>query len=99
MKIYDERVIPERKEKYLKTRKCDLCGIAAKGAEWEGRSYYEVKETEIEIVIRQKEGSSYPEGGSGTKYEVDLCPDCFKNKLIPWLRSQNANIQKEEWDW
>lgn len=31
--------------------------------------------------------------------EVDICPDCFKNKLVPWLISQGAKIKQEDWDW
>jgi len=99
MKVYDEKIIPKHKCKYLKLRKCDLCGTESKNEEWGDGGSYDVNETEITVEIRQKEGHSYPEGGSGTKYEIDLCPNCFKNKLIPWLRSQNANIEKEEWDW
>jgi len=98
MKIYDEKEVKYTK-KYVKTRKCDLCGIEVGGEEWEARSCYEINETEICIEIRQKEGESYPEGGSGTKYEIDMCPKCFKGRFIPWLKSQNATIQEEEWDW
>ena len=99
MKIYEDRIIPEKTIEQLKTRKCDLCGVEANGEDWEAKSFYAINETEIVIEARQKEGHSYPEGGSGTKYEIDLCPDCFKNKLIPWLKSQGANIQKEDWGW
>ena len=99
MKIYDEKTIPEHASKYVKLRKCDLCGKESKGEKWQARSCYEVNETEISIEVRQKEGSSCPDGGSGTKYEIDLCPNCFKTKLIPWLKSQGATIQEEEWDW
>ena len=99
MKIYDEKTIPEYTTKYVKTRKCDLCGIEARGEEWTTKSRFEINETEIVIEIRQKEGESYPEGGLGTMYEIDLCPNCFKDKLIPWLISQGADIKREDWDW
>ena len=77
---------------------CDLCGVVAKHGNWES-SVYEIAETEIEIEIRYKDGDEYPSGGSGTKYNVDICPDCFKTKLIPWLESQGATCKSEEWDW
>lgn len=98
MKTYEEYIEPEHKRSRLKSRTCDLCGLTAKTNEW-GASSYEVCETEVEITIRQKEGSSYPEGGQGTEFEVDLCPKCFKEKLVPWLRSQGAKIEEREWDW
>ena len=96
MKRYEKRKqISE--ETVLVERKCDLCGTTAKTEDW-GAGSYRVDNTEIKVTVRQKEGSSYPEGAWGTKYEIDLCPDCFKDKLVPWLRSQGANIQEEEWD-
>jgi len=58
-----------------------------------------VNETEVSVTVKQKEGESYPDGGSGTEYEIDLCPDCFKNRLVPWLKSEGANIGEMEWDW
>jgi hypothetical protein len=82
--------------RYLVKRSCDLCGRAAKNEDW-GAGSYEVNETEIEISIKQREGSSYPESGSGTEYEIDLCPDCFKGRLVPWLREQGAKIEEKEW--
>ena len=99
MKIYEEKIIPARKEMVLKTRTCDLCGKSSSREEWESRSIYAVNETEIVVVVRQKDGACYPDNGSGKKYEVDLCPRCFKSKLIPWLISQGATIKREEWDW
>ena len=51
------------------------------------------------VEVRQRQGVSYPEGGSGTEIEVDLCPTCFKEKLVPWLRSQGATIEEKEWEW
>jgi hypothetical protein len=99
MKVYEKKIIPRRTETYLKLRKCDLCDATSTSETWGSGAFYKVNETEISIEIRQEEGSSYPEGGNGKKYEVDLCPSCFKDKLIPWLNSQNANIKQEEWDW
>ena len=77
---------------------CDLCGKTGKDEAWES-SVWEVAESEIEIEVRYKYGSSYPEGGSGKKYNVDICPDCFKTKLIPWLESQGCKAKFEDWSW
>ena len=75
---------------------CDLCGAIAKRGNWES-SFYEVAEVEVEITVRQKDGSAYPEGGSGTEIVVDICPICFKEKLVPFLRSQGAKIEERGW--
>ncbi len=98
-KVYEDKVIPARTEKRVRTRKCDLCGVEAQSESWEAESCYNINETEIRIEIRQKEGSNYPDSGMGTTYEIDLCPVCFKEKLVPWLRSQGADIKEEEWVW
>ena len=78
--------------------RCDLCGAIGEGGKWE-RGIWRVDETTVEVAIHQREGESYPEGGSGTEYVIDLCPTCFVNRLIPWLRSEGADIKQAEWDW
>ena len=84
--------------KILDALTCDLCGAIANGAEWE-RGVWKVGGTTVEVEVSQEEGKSYPDGGSGTKYEIDLCPSCFKGRLVPWLRGEGVEIQQIEWDW
>ena len=98
MKHYIEREVPARKDKSYDKTTCDLCGKETKRGNW-AESWYEINETEISIAVRQKDGSSYPDGGMGTKYEVDMCPECFKNKLIPWLEAQGCSTKREDWYW
>lgn len=84
------------------SRTCDLCGRKAeKGDEWTcgWKHEHNVNETEVQVVVRQKEGYNLPDCGSGTEYEIDLCPDCFRDRLVPWLRSQGAKVENKEWDW
>lgn len=78
---------------------CDLCGKQAPRITSWAEGIYEVNNVEIKTTIHHREGSSYPEGGSGTEVNIDLCPDCVKNKLIPWLESQGADIREKEWEW
>ena len=85
-------------ENELVSLTCDLCGRKAKRDGWES-SCFEVNETEVEVTVRQKEGTNYPECGSGTKIVVDLCPQCFTGRLVPWLREQGAQIETQNWDW
>lgn len=86
------------KEKVLLDVSCDLCGYKAKDHNWNSSSYT-INETEIKITMYQKDGESYPEGGCGTEYNVDICPKCFKDKLIPWLESQGCKAKIIEWDY
>ena len=94
MTRYETVTEPARERKAPVARVCDLCGREATQElnDWDG-GRFEVCETEITARF----GDSYPEGGSGTSYEIDLCPDCFRGRLIPWLRSQGAKIEEKEW--
>jgi len=75
---------------------CDICGREGQMSDWpvEGGTGYETNETKVYF----KTGTAYPEGGSGVEYDVDVCPKCFTERLIPWLRSQGAAVRKTEWD-
>jgi len=99
MKIYKEKVIPAETREYVVKRSCDICNLVSDSADWPCTSNYAINETEISITIRHKDGSNYPDGGNGTETQIDLCPKCFKDKLIPWLQSQGASISIEDWDW
>ncbi len=101
MRRYEKRVSrpvsqPVEREVLVETC-CDLCGKVAKLGTWE-KSTYEVNEVEIEVTVRQKDGVSYPDGGWGTELRVDLCPTCFKETLIPFLRQKGAEIEEREWE-
>ncbi|MEN6620099.1 MAG: hypothetical protein ABFD50_00910 [Smithella sp.] len=98
MKQFKTIVIPEHTSEKLVTRTCDLCGLESKSSDWDA-GVYEVEETEVKLSVRQKNGKSYPDGGWGTQYEIDLCPVCFTSKLVPWLKSQGADIEPQKWDW
>lgn len=98
MKKYETRTQTSSHEE-LTGITCDLCGRAAKSADrWDGGAYV-VNDTEVTVTVRQREGHEYPGSGSGTEYSIDLCPQCFKDRLVPWLREQGARIEPLEWDW
>jgi len=98
MKVFKTVEVPATTRQQLISRKCDLCGTESKYADW-GAGRYEVEETEIKVIVSCRTGTEYPECGSGTEYEIDLCPKCFKDRLVPWLQSQGAYIKETEWEW
>lgn len=98
MKIYKEKKIPAKAVIECIGRKCDLCGKMGLDG-WNGGSLHVENETEINITIKQREGWSCSDGGSGTEYEIDMCPKCFKDRLIPWLKSEGAQIDEKKWEW
>ena len=73
---------------------CDLCSNTTCRSDWSD-TIYRVEETSVYY----KEGTSYPEGGGGTYYELDICPDCFLNKLIPWAERHGSKASITEWDY
>lgn len=93
MKTYAMHTHPPRAVKVHTETKCDLCGKTT-ARNW-GAKRFEVAETEV----RLRTGENYPDGGSGQETTVDVCPTCFKEKLIPWVESLGGKPTVEQWDW
>lgn len=89
--------IPAITKKEVSHISCDICGEVGRGRDFKGSDFgdgYELQETSVIY----KEGNMFPEGGSGSQIQFDICPDCFTDKLIPWLKSQGAdNVDYEDW--
>lgn len=100
MRRYEKRT-KTFEETVLAECRCDLCGVEHRPChEWPGvgedaGSPYRVASTEVQCET----GTSYPEGGEKTVTSFDICPACFLNKLVPWLKSQGAEARVEEVNW
>lgn len=78
--------IPAKKVDVIDFIKCELCDNQNPGRDsWETRQY-----DVSEVTIEYRHGYHYPEGSSTTSIIIDLCPECFTNKLLPWLRAQGG---------
>lgn len=98
MRTYEEKEVT-RKHKVTSAIICDLCRkknplIGYDEDNW-NEELYEIAKTTVSIEI----GTSYPEGGSSTIRRMDICPECFETKLIPWLQSQGVVMTETELDW
>lgn len=93
MKTYKTKHIPAVPATDISVEDETLCDICKNSVESGGNW------SNDEITIESKEGYSFPEGGSAEYKFVDMCKTCFDNKLIPWLKSQGAEIQTRETDW
>lgn len=93
MKTYRQIIRPARADTVVDSLRCDICHRKAEGDNWT-KDMYDAAET----VVRWKAGTSFPEGGSGATTEIDICPECFETKLIPWVESQGGKPEKKEWD-
>lgn len=62
---------------------CDICHKEFHGDNW-GNGLYDWQETKIEMTI----GKEYPDSCYVDKVVTfDICPKCFRNKLIPFIKS------------
>jgi uncharacterized protein (DUF983 family) len=92
MDIYKEIIIPERKEMNKIKTVCDICGNDL--SEFENGNY---KVNRVKII--HEKGNVWPEGSSIYKFEPDICPKCFEDKLVPMLKTVGIEIDyKEDWN-
>src|SRR5882724_11735975 len=96
MREFETRQVTSNVTKCVR-QTCDLCGREAKnpGNSWE-RGIYNVDDITLSVSVVAERGQCYPEGGHTSKIEIDLCPECFRDRLIPWLKSQGAKVPEPE---
>jgi hypothetical protein len=87
--------IPAKTSTYTTHLVCDLCGAKSHDDRNWTSEMYEFDQ----VVIEAKKGERYPDNGNHATTTVDLCPTCFRDKLLPWLASQGAKPRTEEVDW
>ena len=93
MKHYQEKLLAPRRVKQVVRISCDLCGGSGV-ADWKEDSY-----DAADTTVTLRTGHNYPEGGGGEDTTIDICPKCFVEKLIPWVKSQGGEPTVTEWDW
>lgn len=78
--------VPARTDTVTDYVQCEICGAkTANTRDWSADRY-----GVNEVTVSLREGSSFPEGGSITEIIVDICPDCFTSKLLPWIKAQGG---------
>lgn len=82
--------VPEKTVKEWVKTTCDMCkdDIHRPVA-------YDIEEIEVSLKV----GTNYPEGGSGELIEIDICSKCFTGKLVPFIKSQGAEVKTKKWEW
>lgn len=85
--------VPARTEKRRIALKCDLCGATSGRADnWGAGSDCNVNR----ITVKQEIGYSVPDSASMTILEFDICPVCFRTKLVAWFAKQGVAPRKHE---
>lgn len=70
---------------------CDICKKAANNSD----QWHSPQGTTQDInrtVLMHRVGHSYPIN-HGVQLEVDICPDCFETKIIPFLKLLGVDPQ------
>ena len=63
---------------------CDICGRDSPCIDGWEEEPYEKLDTEVSF----RKGDCFPDDGfTGDTYSIDVCPECFVDKLIPWVES------------
>jgi hypothetical protein len=83
MIFYKNVTIPEHTKEVEDKTLCDCCQAPTPWPDPDGRhrSSYDVNEVEI----RHKHGTSFPEGSDLEVLDLDICPTCFVEKIVPML--------------
>ena len=105
MRKYKEVIkpaVPETTQQVFSEGSCDICGKVSTEYDsfnscfnWSEESYYHKKMVQIFLENRY----NYIDSGSSQKEFFEICPDCFENKVVPFLESLGAKKYTEERDW
>jgi hypothetical protein len=91
MKVMRTVTVPTKEEQQLDYMKCEICENKSSDPDW-SPGQYEVTEP----IVSLREGTSYPEGDYTTTVILDICPECFRKKLIPWFEAQGGSVREED---
>jgi hypothetical protein len=91
MKVMTIVEVPARKEERFDYMKCELCPSTSRDPDW-SPGLFEIAEPRVSLRL----GKSYPEGELTKTIYLDICPECFKTKLIPWFRGQGGSTRQTD---
>jgi hypothetical protein len=73
--------------------KCELCPATGRGDDtWPDDDGGNASR----VVVAADIGSVWPEGDFRTTKRLDICPDCFEERLVPWFRSCGGTVREYE---
>lgn len=74
-----------RPESFVKQIRCDRCGLLAELGEAEFQEF-------VSIELKAGYASIF---GDGNDVQIDLCQQCLRTSLGPWLRVSNATTRTD----
>jgi len=98
-KIYERKEFIQVYEAVDKTC-CDICGASCEGTKWPHVVHGwgdAPAEAQVTVSFQWKTAPDEYGGSSvGLLIDIDLCPTCFTNKLVPWVSDQNPEFKAIE---
>lgn len=86
---YKRKIVAHVEERVIDSREtCDSCGKEID----DGPGLYDLNEVAIEAKI----GAFYPSSDVRTIYEIDVCADCFTEKLLPLMRANSFPVRERD---
>jgi hypothetical protein len=79
----------QAKYELVRTAYCDFCRKPVAGG-----SYYSANETRVSLV----EGDVYPEQDCREVFDIDVCPACFRAKIVPAVEALGVKFRKRAID-
>ncbi len=67
--------------------KCDFCGKESKNANHDENPWETDGLDTDSVTIQHKQGNYWGNDGDSNTLDADMCPSCFRAKLLPWLRA------------
>ena len=97
MKITEKRTLPAHEYNHLVAVVCDLCKTkyTDRATNWGEKSPSRTLDTK---VYSAEESHDRDGGGYRKLFWFDICPACFRDRLVPWMKSQGAEPTIEETD-
>ncbi len=88
MKTYKKLISKPREYTAIDTLVCDICKDKAERPDndWAGNSGFRKNKVTVKWVA----GNIYPEGDFSKTEAFDICPDCWTDKLVPWMATFGA---------
>lgn len=69
------------------SRECDICGEKAGDGKIWSSEQFRVDKTKVKCYVGRKWPDDYD---VEIDYDIDICPRCFMEKLVPWINSQRG---------
>jgi hypothetical protein len=97
MRTTKQKTIPAQTCEVIDEIICDVCKtakgtgtLADETVYWSYTDAHNTRQTTVDMRL----GNEWPEGGSGTRVTVDICPGCFK-KMLAWLQEEFGVVPHE----